>query len=212
MPEYLANYRGTLTGGTLSEIFSHSLAIRSSASASAVAQACTAALAGRWPGPSPGFGTVFGTGVTYTEVTVASVIDLTLGKMSVAYHQPFQPPLVGVDAGGTTPPQNAIAVSVTAVGARPNGADVKGRFYLPTPAKSMIENLSGNLSSQAQTIVRDTWQSIFQDLGSAGHQVCVWSRTLGVFFTAQEMRVGDKVDTIRSRRNAAPELYILGEA
>lgn len=228
MTDYLANFRGTLTGGTLSEIFTHSIAIKSSASPSAVAQACVAALSGRWPGPAPGMATVFGTGVTYTEVTVASIIDPLLHygpdpdnpgaeiqvgpKVSVAYHAPFQPPISGADAAGSLPSQNAIAVSYSALAALPNGADAKGRFYLPTPAKSAVDNVSGMLTTNAQQICLDVWAGVFSDLTAGGHQLAVWSRKYGLLYTAQEMRVGNKVDTIRSRRNKGLETYVLGDA
>lgn len=222
MTDYLAAFRGTITGGATSEIFSHSLPVRSSASASSVANAMVSAFTTRWPGPT-GLAVVFGTAVTYTEVTVASIIDplfhtepdpenpgdvIHLGpKVSVAYHAPFTPPLVGADAAGTLPAQNAIAISYSALAAMPNGADAKGRFYLPTPAKSMVNDVGGALSTQGQTTCLNFWDSFMGDIQGQGISPCVWSRKYGVLFAAQELRVGDRVDTIRSRRNAQPENY-----
>lgn len=211
MVNYLGNFKGTLATGTLAESFSHSLPMISSATPDVVAQSMVTALTSQWSAGVSPLSLHHPTAVSYTEVTVASIIDPLLGKVSVAYHLSFGTPLVGTGPGGALPSQNAIAVSYWARAARPNGGDIKSRFYLPTPDQEAVAPTDGTLVTGTRDNIRDKWAAILTQLSDAGHQPACWSRTLGIVVPAHDMRVGNKVDTIRRRRNAMPEVYAIGQ-
>lgn len=213
MAPYLVALRGTLQAGTVGEIFSHSIAVESAAEPSALAAAVATAWEAEWAGPNGAIAHHFPPGVVYTEVTAAPIIELAPPtKLFVAWHQPFATGLAGTSLAGSIPTQNAIAVSLTA-GQRANGQYYKGRFYLPSPARDAIDTASGLLTTVAQTEIQNSMVAFVDNLHNTGHDVSVWSRMSmgapsGLLSPIQLLRVGNRVDTIRRRRNSSAETYL----
>lgn len=209
MPVYLATLRGTLAPGVLSEIFSHSLGIESSSSQeSIVAGAVADAWSTAWPGLN-GMSQFFDEGIAYTEATAAKVLDPTIMQLSAAAHAQFTPPLAGTSTmGGMLPSQCALAVSFTA-GVRGNGTPLKGRTYLPAPTAGYLD-AAGQLGTSFRDLIHQYFKAFVQQLNNGGHFVSVTSRTEEITQPVTVLRVGNKIDTIRRRRNELPELYIEG--
>lgn len=206
MTVYACTLRGTINTATLGEIFSHSLGIESSANTQTVAEAVKAAWTTLWGTAATGIGTMFMPTVTYTEATAAQVIDPMVPNLGAAFHAAFTPPLAGRATGKSLPSQVAVAVSFTA-GNRPDGRPFKGRFYLPCPADSAIDT-NGMLPTATTANLALGMKDFLEDLNQAGHYASVWSRTTaGLVNVINLVRIGNKVDTIRSRRNAQPEVY-----
>lgn len=203
MAVYHTSFRGTIATATVGEIFSHSHGIESGASAQAVAEAMRTSWQTAWVGLS----SFFGPQVQYTEATAAQVLDPTIPNLGAAWHASFEPPLTGTALDPTIlPSQNAVAVSLTA-GNRPDGRPFKGRFYLPPPHQDLID-ADGFLSPTTTLNIANAIKGYLESLNAAGHVCSVWSRTeedLVGWIT--QVRVGNKVDTIRTRRNAQPEVY-----
>lgn len=205
MTVYHTTYRGSIQAGTANEIFSHSHGIESAAPEATVAAAMKTAWTTAW-GTTTNLGTFFPPGVQYLEVTVARVIDPMVPDLGAAHHELFVPPLQGRGTGGMLPPQNAVAVSLTA-GIRPNGKPFKGRFYLPVPAFNATVT-DGSISNAGAATIADLLKTYCETLNAAGHVVSIWSRTVeDLVNKVTQIRIGNRVDTIRSRRNAVPEVY-----
>lgn len=206
MTVYACTFRGTIDTAAIGEIFSHSLGIESSASAAAVAQALHDAWVTTWGTAATGLGTFFTPQITYTDCTAAQVIDPMVPDLGAAAHSPFTPPLAGRATGDMLPSQCSVAVSLTA-GTRPDGRPFKGRFYLPTPHETALD-ASGLIPSATTANLATMFKTLFETLNSAGHIVSVWSRTTEDLVNAVNLvRVGNRVDTTRSRRNRQPEVY-----
>lgn len=220
MAQYLVSFRGTLAAGTLSEVFSHGLPIESFAEPSVVAQQIWDTFETEWIFAVTGLGLYFPPLVSYVETVVSPILDLTDspdnpddGKLGAATH--FQGgPLAGLGpAGEVMPSQNAVAVSMTG-GTYPNGTPVKGRFYLPGVATTFLDPANGKLTQAAHEGIAFSVHRFLANIKTLGHVPNVWSRwapkhgsTTGFFRPVTQLRVGDRVDTIRRRRNSAPELY-----
>lgn len=206
MTVYACTLRGTINTATLGEIFTHSLGVESAASSQAVAEAIQTSWTALWGTAATGIGTMFMPSVTYTEATAAAVLDPMVPNLGAAFHAAFTPPLAGRATGKSLPSQVAVAVSLTA-GNRPDGRPFKGRFYLPCPAESAID-ANGMLPTATTSNLALAFKGFFEQLNTAGHYVSVWSRTTEDLVNVVNLvRVGNKVDTIRTRRNALPEVY-----
>lgn len=206
MSVYYCALRGTIHTAALGEIFSHSLGVESSASAQVVATAVHDAWITLWGTAATGIGTMFTSTVTYTEATAAPVLDPMIPDLGAAWHAAFSPALVGRGTGKSLPSQCAVAVSLTA-GNRADGRPFKGRFYLPPPDDTTTD-VNGMLPQATADNLAVGFKDFFEDLNQAGHYVSVWSRTTdGLVNPVNLVRVGNKIDTIRSRRNAQPEAY-----
>lgn len=152
-----------------------------------------------------GLVTLLGTKTSYSGVSVAEILNPTTGQLAPATHYNYPYPIAG-NGSGNTPPQVSVCISLTA-GARPNGQPIKGRFYLPPPHASLYSSV-GRLSNP------DSWAGFIGEYFAALNDAqeptitpVVWSRTLGTFSAVQSVRVGDVLDTVRSRRNALVEQY-----
>jgi hypothetical protein len=205
MTNYLTSLRGTLANASVGEIFSHSLAIQSNASQTTVATAVASTWEALWNGVSNLKGE-FPSTVVYTEAVAAVIIDLASGKVSAAYHAPITAGAGGAAGNESLPTQNALVVSLLA-GVRANGTPMRGRFYLPSLDRSVL-NADGTVLSQVQSGIADVMQQWIQDLAAQGHTACVWSRTEARMAIASTLRVGNRVDTVRSRRNKGQETYV----
>lgn len=206
MSVYACTFRGTIDSGTIGEIFSHSLGIESSASPAAVAQALHDEWVTLWGTAATGLGTFFTPQIEYTEATAAQVLDPMVPDLGAAAHSAFTPPLAGRAVGDMLPSQCAVAISLTA-GTRPDGRPFRGRFYLPNPHEEALD-LDGLLPTATTSNLATMFKDFFDRLNAAGHYVSVWSRTTEDLVNPVSLvRVGNRVDTIRSRRNRYPEVY-----
>lgn len=199
MPNLLLNYMGELEAG---EIFIHSLAVDSGL----VGQEAAAALAGGAMTDAQGtnpLGISISSDVTYSSCSAAEILDLSSGTLAAANHYEFlSNEFSGSGTGGAY--QVAMAISLTA-GVRPNGTPLRGRFYMPVIGTS-AQN-SGNFTGAMITEVGDFVSDWFDNLVTQGLQPSVWSRALGALQPVTAVRIGDTIDTIRSRRNSLPENY-----
>lgn len=203
MTVYHCTFRGTIATGSINEQFSHSHGVESGSSAQVVSEAMRGAWVNAW-GVLSSF---FGAEVEYVETTAAQVLDPMVPDLGAAWHSAFAPPLTGTAIDNSIlPSQNAIAVSLTA-GSRPDGRPFKGRFYLPPPHQDLID--ANGLLSSAQTLsIANGIKGYMDMMNAAGHLISIWSRTTEDLVNwVTQVRVGNKLDTIRSRRNAEPEIY-----
>lgn len=205
MANYLTTLRGTIVPSTLGEIFTHSLAIVSASDALTVATEIRDAWQAQWVAEVPPLSADFPTTVTYTEATAAQILDLSQGTLAAAVHVPFTPERPGSGVGDMLPSQTAIAVSLMA-GLRANGTKMKGRFYLPAPVEG-VTTPTGELLLAFQIRVADYMSQFITTLQASSHAPCVWSRSEARLSTVDGIRVGNKYDTIRRRRNHLPETY-----
>lgn len=202
---FLVTMRGTLAPGSVGEMFSHRLAIVSSLAQDAVAALAASTFTDKWNNDPSLWDAVFANFVTYTEATAAEIIGVTTGQLMAASHAP----MTGTAGAGIDgiPTQNAIAVSLVA-GVRPNGSPLKGRFYMPTPTQSAIVSNNGLLVTSSAQALQQGITQWFAALEAAGAVPCVWSRTYGLMNPVETVRVGNRVDTIRRRRNSQAETYV----
>lgn len=222
MTEYSTAFRGTLAQGTLAEIFSHSLSVDSTMEPNMLAQTMWDVWETEWNNPTTGLGVYFPPIVSYAEVVVASILNLTDdpdnpddGKLSAATHYQGGP-LPGLALpGAVMPSQNAVAVSLSG-GRYPNGATPKSRFYLPGVATSFLDPTDGRLTSAARDGIAFSIHRYLANIKNTGIVPSIWSRwapkhgqATGQFYEVDMVRVGDRVDTVRRRRNSAPEVYSL---
>lgn len=208
MPDFITTLRGTIAPATVSEIFSHSLAIRSSATTTVLAEDLKNSWNNTWTGTT-NLQIYFPPEVTYTEATAATILSATPPvRVSAAFHSSFPAATSGENINGMLPAQNAVAVSLVG-GVRDNGTPLRGRFYLPTLGQDTVGVATGLLLTSVQTGIATAIRSFFNALTSQGHTPCVWSRTTGSVSPITLMRVGDRVDTIRSRRNRGVETYVV---
>lgn len=205
MARYLVSLRGTLATSSVSEIFSHSLCINSVSAQAGVALAVRLAWSQLWTSGGLTVQSGYNSQVTYNEVVVAEILNLELGTVTAAHHEPFTPPLAGNGSGAMLPSQNAIAISFKA-GTRPNGTPLRGRSYMPAPRTGLVL-ADGLLDPAWRDSFATQWQAFLQTLKGASHLPSVWSRTIPTTQTIDQVRVGDRVDTVRRRRNHLPESY-----
>lgn len=199
--------RGTIASGTVGEIFTHSMGVEAGGSAETVANAIRDEWMTCWGDGATGLGTAFNGLVTYTEATAAQVIDPLVPDLGAAHHALFTPPLVGSNPDpAILPSQNALVVSLTA-GNRPDGRPFRGRFYLPPLHATAAENdglLLTTYTDGIAVLIKDYLERLFQ------RQMwpVVWSRVeAGLINNVTQVRVGNRIDTMRSRRNRFPEVY-----
>lgn len=205
MANYLCTIRGTIVPNTLSEIFSHSLAISSPSPPNVVADLVRDQWQAQWVAEVPPLSADFPPGITYKEVTCAEILNLFDGTLSAAYHSLFSPERPGTGTGEMLPSQTAVAVSLNA-GLRANGTPMRGRFYLPAPTEAATDS-AGMLQSVFQQRVADYMGQFISGIQASQHVPAVWSRTEGRLASIDSIRVGNKFDTIRRRRNSLPETY-----
>lgn len=212
MTSYICTMRGTIATAALKEIFSHSIAVSSSASQDTVANDLGVAwLATLTTGGSPaGLRSVFPPAVVYNEVTAAEILNTEppRPRVAAATHKPITP-TAGLGGGIMLPSQCSLAVSITA-GHKPNGAPAKGRFYLPGPSGANVDTTTGLLAAGVENLVRDRIADFWSRMRTSGHSPSLWSRTRGTVTPWDFIRVGRTIDTVRRRRNEVPEIYSTG--
>ena len=219
MPIFNTTLRGSCSAVTLDEIFIHTLGINSTAPQATVAQAVADAWSTQWQ-TAGGLSGIFTPEITYVEATAAEVLPWgpienpdspNVGKIipqfAAASHALFAGGgMPGTGTGDSLPSQNALAISLSA-GVRPNDTPFRGRFYLPAMAADVI-GPDGTMDTLVRDNVASKVAAFIQELANAGHTPIVWSRvTEGLFGVVTQIRVGNKMDTIRRRRNQLPEAY-----
>ena len=137
-----------------------------------------------------------------TQVKVAKHNAVT-GKVT-------EPPFVkaynvqgGAGQYSTMPWQVALCVSL---GASTDPRKAKGRFYLPVPlvpTTGTDDTFSTAIQDQVLASVKTMLDAV---QAASGEHVVVASRTAGNHLVTT-VRVGNKLDTIRSRRNKGVETY-----
>lgn len=214
MTNYLVSYRGTLATATIGEIFTHTLAVVSSSDPAELANDAEVEWREAWDAGTPKLGTAFPGSTIYTEVVAAEILKLEGGEgaLHAGTHKPFTPNLAGLGTATPMPAQCAVAVSLEA-GTYQNGVKVKGRFYLPTPHSDVLAP-TGIMGLTYQTVLHTGMVNFLAGMEAKGHVPCVWSRSApkhggGKFLQpVEKIRVGDRVDTVRRRRNARAETYM----
>lgn len=215
MPFYTCSLRGTLAAATLGEIFVHTFTLESAASQAAVGAGINQAWDAAWAQPDGSIGNLYSNQTVYTESTAAQILTFLEvpeadihPTVAAATHTPFNPPLVGTISSGFMPSQLAVAVSLRG-GTKPNGAPMKGRIFTPCPAATWID-YNGTLKPAGQDSLADGFQLFFEALENLGHTGVIWSRTFDETTPIiEELRVGNKIDTQRRRRNELPEAYVV---
>lgn len=112
---------------------------------------------------------------------------------------------VGAAAGPNHPFQISTCISLS-TGVR--GRSMRGRFYLPAPAVSVIK-LSGLMNAGEQQAIAGSMK-VFLDAVNAVHPlspISICSRK-GFNTNVNGLRVGRALDTMRSRRRNLPETYL----
>lgn len=211
MTNYLIGLHGTIP--QVSEEFVHTFAVTSPLTALGTATIVRDAWGTEWIKGATGMQSATGAGITYVKAQAAQILNIqgtpppALGTAATAMFTPV------LTAGGATfyAPQIALAVSFTA-GAYGNGAAIKGRTFLPPPMSAQHD--TGIASSTLTARAADNWSLFFAALKTSGVTPCVWSRGapkhgsgVGQLSPIVSLRVGNKVDTIRSRRNDMVETY-----
>lgn len=142
---------------------------------------------------------------TLDEVKVASI-----GPDGKYTDEPFIVPVAavgGVDSALIFPPQIALAVSLETDRRGPTG---KGRMYLPSPVTAMQADFSITLAhAEGIRLAVKTFLDNINNVPGAdvnGPQVVVAS-SKGYNTNVTGVRVGRKLDTIRSRRASLDEAY-----
>lgn len=148
------------------------------------------------------------TAFNWTHVKVASVD--TLGKTPrEASIYTFTAPLAGTQASGALPPQVALAVSTRAnlVGRRG-----RGRIYVPAMTTTMLA-ADGTVNTTNAGLIRVAFKTMLDSLqaqpGLTQHLpiLFVGSNDSETVVRPVELRTGNRLDTIQSRRRQVVESY-----
>ena len=208
---YIANIHGDFNTGA--EHFQHSIAISDDGTSSPADQADVVRDALDGALTSSQLMTQLSSKWRYTHVTVAEVLSQAPVRLSAAVRRDLAVAAVGSNGNRTLPPQCAVVVSLTA-DPYANGSPVRGRMYMPPCGGGLGINDDGSLIDS----VRDhygNWAAALigsiNDVGSARF-AAVWSRLgsgkgTGQAHQIRSIRVGNRIDTVRSRRKAITEQY-----
>lgn len=220
MTVYYVTFHGTLETGTIDEQFIWGIAIDR---AGDIAEGGEESLAVDCEEALDLFITTTGgqlsSSAKYTQIRVAEVLDLTpepgTPSLAPAHRRDLVPVRSFNGSAEMLPPQCAVAVSLIA-GRYPSGpskgAVMRGRFYLPGLEVEIGNYTSaGTLSDNVRDKIADGAQAFVQHLDQAleNQAVQVWSRSVGVTQTVEEVRVGRIIDTQRRRRGMLKEDYAI---
>ena len=118
-------------------------------------------------------------------------------------------PIVGGKSDDPLPPQNAIAMSWLR---RIPGRRGRGRMFVPGLTKQAVTS-SALLDATTQTGVRDAGKALDTAVKAVGsvsdweYRIVVCSAKSVGYVLPNQVRVGDEIDTQRSRRNQRGEVY-----
>ena len=195
MPTYDLITRGTLHGA---EAFSYSCAVTGSGSladaATAAADANTAMHA------ASGFDAIFDDGVVWVDVLVNQIPD---GGGVVIDSQVVTSSDAGSDTSGSLPNQCAVVVSKITGFA---GSRNRGRMYLPPVAIGEL-TAAGRLASGTLTALAAGMTAWKNSLIGDGFTPVLVSQSQSANLVITTLRIGDVVDTMRTRRGSLAETY-----
>lgn len=149
-----------------------------------------------------------GTEFKWTHVKVAAV-DTAGAIPRVASVYTFTTPLAGTTGSGALPPQVALALSTRAnlVGRRG-----RGRVYIPALSQGMLAS-DGTVNTTNAGIMRNAFKTLIDDVQAAPGLtvnqpiVFVGSHDSTDVVRPVELRTGNRLDTIQSRRRQVAETY-----
>lgn len=195
MPTYELISRGTLHGA---ETFAYGCAVTGSGTLTDAGTA--AADANIAMHAASGFDAVFDNGILWVDILVnlipdggGTVIDSAIVSSSDG----------GSSADGATPNQCAIVVSKTTGFA---GSRNRGRMFLPPPGVSSLAD-TGRLGATALTALAAGITAWKNSLIGDGFTPVLVSPSQSANIVITSFRIGDVVDTMRSRRNSLAEAY-----
>lgn len=196
MPTYDLIYRGALQGA---EAWAYSCAVTGSGTLSdattAAQDAATAMFA------ATDFDDTFHTGTTWVDILVNQIPDGGVGPVIDSSVVPFSD--AGVDSTGTTPNQCAIVVSKQTGFA---GSRNRGRMFLPPPGIGSLTS-AGRLDAAALAGLVAGITAWKNSLIGDGFTPCLVSRSQNANVVITTLRIGNVIDTVRSRRNNLVEAY-----
>jgi len=195
MPTYDLITRGTLHGA---ETFSYSCSVTGSGS---LADAGTAAQdANTAMHAASGFDALFDDGVVWVDVLVNQIPD---GGGTVIDSVVVTSSDNGSDTGGSLPNQCAVVVSkLTGLA----GSRNRGRMFLP-PLSNTELTAAGRIGSAALTALAAGITAWKNSLIGDGFTPVLVSPSQNANIVINAFRIGDVVDTMRSRRNSLAETY-----
>lgn len=195
MPTYELITRGTLHGA---EQFSYSCAVTGSGSLSDAATAAADANAAMHA--ASGFDATFDDGVAWSDILVNQIPD---GGGVVIDSQIVTAADAGADTGGSCPYQIAVVVSkLTGF----SGSRNRGRMFLPPPATAEL-TAAGRLDVAGVTAIAAGITAWKNSLIGDGFTPVLVSPSQSANIVITSFRVGNVLDTMRSRRNALAEVY-----
>lgn len=211
MTLYLANIHGDFKSGA--EQFQHSLAISDDGVSSQSNLADTFAADVDQAFTSSDLMSQLSSMWRYTHITIAEVLSQAPVRLAAATTKALPTVRAGTSSNRTLPPQCAVVVSLIA-DPYANGTPVKGRMFMPPPGGGLGMMDDGSLI----TSVQDHYGAFAADLCGAVNNVdelrfaAVWSRQGpgkgdGTAHKIQHIKIGNVVDTVRSRRSALKETY-----
>lgn len=196
MPTYDLIYRGALHGA---EAWAYSCAVTGSGTLSDAATAATDAATAMFAATD--FDDTFHTGVTWVDVLINQIPDGGVGPVIDSAVAPFAD--AGVSAAGSTPNQCAIVVSKQTGFA---GSRNRGRMYLPPPAVDALTT-AGRIDAIALVGLSNGLTAWKNSLIGDGFTPVLVSPSQNANVVITTLRIGNVVDTMRSRRNDLVESY-----
>lgn len=196
MPTYDLIYRGALHGA---EAWAYSCAVTGSGTLSDAATA--AADAGTAMFAATDFDDTFYTGITWVDILVNQIPDGGVGPVIDSQVIAFAD--AGAGTGASTPNQCAIVVSKQTGFA---GSRNRGRMYLPPPGTSSLTS-AGRLSATALTGLSNGITAWKNSLVGDGFTPVLVSPSQNANVVITTLRIGNVIDTMRSRRNSLVEAY-----
>lgn len=190
MALFLLTFQGTLPSG---EQFQHGLHCEGSISAADAATAAATALEDAISGNTAG---MFRTDCTWDQLTTAT---LNTGTDRVSASRVDALAVAGSSSAGTScPPQVAIVATLRTASAGPR---YRGRFYLPSPITSDLNN-DGTLGSTYVGYLASSWGTAFADLTGSGLTPVVRSRKFHSSANVTHVDFDTVLDTQRRRRKS----------
>lgn len=151
----------------------------------------------------------FSTHMTASIRNTARLTEVKHARIGADGKYTDDPDILAVDIPGTAsagvelPPQCALAISLNT---DTRGAGGRGRFYLPAPnVGTIVQGRIADVVRQERSTQAAAFLGALNAIGTFANVIVASSK--GVNSPVTSVRVGDVVDTIRTRRNAIQEAY-----
>jgi len=198
MALFRIDYRGTIYG---IETFQHGHHVSSADTANGVAGDA----AGAWATVlgTAAANTYYPTTVVWSQVNVSELGGTPAAPITTSAQANIN--LAGVSSDNGLSPQCSPCLSLTTSTA---GSRARGRMFLPPPDISALTT-AGRLIAGFRTAWIAALDTYFDTMVVSGHAPVVVSSVGGVYTTygVNTIRLGDVIDTQRSRRNDIAEVY-----